>query len=138
MLNDCFEIFSGEGIAEDSHRIDLCSNKSPERVRIDRGLIVGTNEDLNVNEEKICRKEIFVPRQSRVRLFTLTNSLIYGQSLQVRLFNQLRSLTVNELIDVNVTKEEAMLFELRSNGRSSALFSIYFQSKFQRRKKSID
>lgn len=113
-------------ITEDLPRLDLCSNEMPERLRIDRALLHVQHQ---TEQNRFCRKLFFVEQFSRVRIFLLRSKISFVDSLQIRLFNQIRTLNLNEMIDVNVTKQETMLVEWRSQASEPGSFLVYFQSK---------
>jgi hypothetical protein len=79
-----------------------------------------------------CEKELFVPRQSRLRLYMLEKSLEYSHEFNIKLLKVVRTLEPNELLDVNLTKpkrDEIVKFELKTNHLGNGQFMLYFQSK---------
>lgn len=119
---------------EDLPRVDVCSNGTSERLTIDRGLLHSPNtSSLSTSEDVICRKELFLPRQSRLRLFLLDQSRDYSPELKIQLANQIRTVSEGDLLDVNITtskRDELLKFQWRIN---PGQFLLYFQGKFVKR-----
>jgi hypothetical protein len=104
-------------------RIDLCSNELPELITIDRGLIhipIDSQRSFNVQP---CRKQLPLPRYSRLQLFVFDAS----SDLNVRLFNYDRRLNTNEYLDVNITQDESIQFEWRNTRVNREQILLYFQ-----------
>ncbi len=77
-------------------------------------------------------KELYIPRESRLRLFMLEKSLEYSHEFNIYLFNKIRPLAYNELLDINMTdhhKDEIVKFELKTNHVGGGQFLLYFQGK---------
>jgi hypothetical protein len=87
---------------EDLPRIDICSKDTPERIQTDRGLLHSPNYPQSVGQYLSCKKELFVPRQSRLRLFMLEKSLEYSHEFNVNLLKIIRTLNQNELFILEV------------------------------------
>lgn len=114
---------------EDLPRVDICSNGTSERLTIDRGLLQSTSS----NEDVICRKELFLPRQSRLRLFLLDQSRDHPPELKIHLANQIRTVSEGDFFDVNITtskRDELLKFEWRNN---PGQFLLYFQGRIVKR-----
>lgn len=114
---------------EDLPRVDICWKENNDRIRNDRGLLQSPNYPQDIGQFLTCRKELFIPRESRVRLFMLDKSLDYSHELNIYLLNNARTLNQNELLDLNVTNEEIMKIELKTNQVGDGKFLIYYQSK---------
>ncbi len=109
---------------EDLPRIDICSKNISERISTDRGLLHSPNYSQGLS----CKKELFVPRESRLRLYMLEKSV----ELNIDLLNRIRTLNHNELLDINITKQnkdEIVKFELKTNHIENGQFLLYFQGK---------
>ncbi len=117
-----------DSIIEDLPRIDICSKETPERIPIDRGLLHSPNYPQGSGQYLACKKELFVPRESRLRLYMLEKSV----ELNIDLLNRIRTLNHNELLDINITKQnkdEIVKFELKTNHVGGGQFLLYFQGK---------
>ncbi|CAF1245721.1 unnamed protein product [Adineta steineri] len=119
----------GYGITEDLPRFDICSNEIPQRIPNDRGLLYSPNYPQDVAQYLSCNKQLYVPRQSRLRLFMLEKSIEYSHVLNINLLNNIRTLAVNELLDINITQrnDEIAQFELKTNHLGGGKFLLYFQ-----------
>ena len=121
-------------IQEDLPRIDICSEEIGDRIPIDRGLLHSSNYPQGLSQYLICKKELYIPRQSRLRLYMLEKSLEYSHELNIYLLNNIRTLSLNEYLDINLTnsqQDEIIKFELKTNHVGGGHFLIYFQSKNQ-------
>ncbi|CAF0933584.1 unnamed protein product [Adineta steineri] len=120
---------TGYGITEDLPRFDICSNEIPKRIPNDRGLLHSPNYPQDVGQYLSCNKQLYVPRQSRLRLFMLEKSIEYSHVLNINFLNNIRTLAVNELLDINITQrnDEIAQFELKTNHLGGGKFLLYFQ-----------
>jgi hypothetical protein len=120
-----------DDIKEDLPRIDICSTEIPERISNDRGLLHSPNYPDQLGQYLTCKKQLFVPRESRLRLFMLEKSIEYSHEFNIRLLDGFRTLAVNELFDTNITKhnDEIVQFELKTNHLGGGRFLLYFQGK---------
>jgi hypothetical protein len=130
MLKDCqygmtsnysmveYSCIPSEEITEDLPRIDICSVDISERISVDRGLLHSPNYPQSIP----CKKQLYVPRESRLRLFMLEKS----HEIHAHLLHRHQMLDLNELIDIKHSNDETVQFELRTNSK----FLIYFQGKF--------
>jgi hypothetical protein len=115
-------------IKEDLPRIDICSTEIPERIPFDRGLLHSPNYPDELGQYLSCKKELFIPHESRLRLFMLEKSLKYADELKIDLSNHIQTLARNELLDLNITNQK-MKFELKTNHMGGGQFLLYFQGK---------
>lgn len=119
-----------ETILEDLPRVDICSNLTLERLTVDRGLL---HSPQGFNDDVTCRKELFIPRQSRLRIFMLDQSLEVPPQLKVQLGNQIRTLAERYFVDLNITnvkRDELLKFEWKNNPTGeNGQFLLYFQGK---------
>jgi hypothetical protein len=121
-----------DSIIEDLPRIDICSKETPERIPIDRGLLHSPNYPQGSGQYLACKKELFVPRESRLRLFMLEKSLESSHEFNIHLLKSIRTLNQNELLDINMTnpkKDQVVKFELKTNQLGNGQFLLYFQGK---------
>jgi hypothetical protein len=117
-----------DDIKEDLPRIDICSENNSERIPYDRGLLHSPNYPQSLGQYLACTKELYIPRESRLRLFMLEKSLEYSHELNIYLLNQIRTLSKNELLDINITNH-IVKFELKTKHVGDGQFLLYFQSK---------
>ncbi|CAF3713697.1 unnamed protein product [Rotaria sordida] len=120
----------GNGIIEDLPRFDICSTEISELISIDRGLLHSPKYPQALDQYLSCKKQLFVPRESRLRLFMLEKSLEYSHELNINLLNTVRTLVRNELVDINITNQnndELVQFELKTNHVGGGQFLLYFQ-----------
>ena len=127
-------IFIGEGINEDLPRIDICSTKISKRIPVDRGLLHSPNYPHSQGKYVSCKKQLYILRKSRLRLFMHEKSIQHHHELNIRLLhnepNTQRTLAKNELFDTNITdqqKDEFVEIELKTNYNGSGHFLLYFQ-----------
>lgn len=116
-------------MVEDLPRIDICSKETNNRILNDRGLLQSSNYPQDLGQYLSCKKELLIPRESRLRLYMLEKSLEYSHELNIYLMNHIRSLNQNEMLDLNLTNEELIQIELKTNHLGGGKFSIYYQSK---------
>lgn len=124
----------GDGSDEDLPRVNICSTETPERITIDRGLLHSPNYPQSLGQYLTCKKQLFVPRESRLRLFMLEKSIEYSHEFNIRRLNgvQTLSLSRNEFFDINTTNsndDELVQFELKTNHVGGGKLLLYFQSK---------
>lgn len=121
---------------DDLPRVDICSNSTSERLTVDRGLL---HSSTGLNDDVICRKELFLPRQSRLRIFMLDQSVEYPPQLKVQLGNQIRTLAERYFVDLNITnvkRDELLKFEWNNNpSGGNGQFLLYFQGTTRKRER---
>ncbi|CAF1246546.1 unnamed protein product [Rotaria sordida] len=130
----CIPECYGEGITEDLPRIDICSNTTPDRIPINRGLLQSPYYPSPLGKYLSCIKKLYVTRESRLRLFMLEKSIEYYHELNIRLLNNepntQRTLAKNELFDTNITSQrhdEIVEIELKTKHNGGGNFLLYFQ-----------
>ncbi|CAF1399920.1 unnamed protein product [Adineta ricciae] len=124
-----YSCIPSDKVTDELPRFDICSAAVPERLTHDRGLLHSPNYPQTSGQHLTCKKQLYVSRQSRLRLYMLENSLEYSHELSIRLLNSIQILNVNELIDVNTSKrhDELVEFQLKTNHFDGARFLLYFQ-----------
>ncbi|UJR09528.1 hypothetical protein I4U23_013765 [Adineta vaga] len=124
-----YSCIPNDGVKEDLPRFDICSTEIPERLTHNQGLLHSPNYPQTSGKYLSCKKQLYISRQSRLRLYMLEKSLEYSHEFNIRLSNRIHTLAINELFGVNITKhhDELVEFELKTNHLGGARFLLYFQ-----------
>ena len=67
-------------------------NDISERISIDRGLLHSPNYPHSLGQYLSCKKQLYITRESRLRLFMFEKSLEYSHELNIYLLNQIQIL----------------------------------------------
>lgn len=131
-----YSCIPSDRLVEDLPRLDICSTDLAEIIPFSRAILHSPSYPHPYGQYLSCKKQLQLPRESRLRMFMLEKSMEYYHQLNIRLLKSepfsSRTLAKNEFLDKNLTElqdNEIVEIELKTNHLGGGAFLLYFQGK---------
>ena len=135
-----YSCIPSDHLVEDLPRLDICSTDLAEIIPFSRAILHSPSYPHPYGQYLSCKKQLQLPRESRLRMFMLEKSMEYYHQLNIRLLKSepfsSRTLAKNEFLDKNLTElqdNEIVEIELKTNHLGGGAFLLYFQGKKEKK-----